>query len=324
MTLWLCERWLDSMKIAVIGPGALGTLFAASLAGDNTNEVWLLDHDPERAARITGNILLDFDDREIALNIPVTANPEHIGETDLVILCVKSMDVNSALQHASSLFTPDTLLIPFQNGIGHIDTISTSTIPSHIAFGVTSQGATLIAPGHVRHGGAGVTKIGFLKPADSRQQKKLHTAARILTASGFKTTSVPNILDHIWGKLLVNIGINALTVIYDCPNGELLNIPEARDTLVTAVQEGQNVAHTLGISFEQDPVELTLGVCHTTATNISSMLQDARKHRQTEIDAINGALVQKAKTVSIDVPVNTDLVAKVKQCEAKYLKQTGN
>lgn len=310
------------MKIAVVGPGALGTLFATSLAGENKNEVWLLDHNPERAARISGKILLDYEERKVSLNIPVSADPKLIGETELVLLCVKSMDVAHALNHAAPLFSTETLIIPFQNGIGHIDAIQNNKIPFRSAFGVTSQGATLISPGHVRHGGVGVTKIGFLEPADDYQQRKLEETAHTLTASGFETASVPNILDHIWGKLLVNVGINALTVIHDCPNGELLNIPEARDNLVAAVQEGQRVARALGIHLEYDPVELTLGVCHTTATNISSMLQDARKHRPTEIDAINGALIQKAEKLSIDVPVNQELVKKVKQCQARYLSKS--
>jgi 2-dehydropantoate 2-reductase len=307
------------MKIAVVGPGALGTLFAASLASTGTNEVCLLDHNPERAARIDGNIILDIEGKKIALNIPVFADANKIGKPDLVLLCVKSMNVEQALNHAAPLFDTNTLLIPFQNGIGHIDIIANSPISFDFAFGVTSQGATLIAPGHVRHGGAGVTKIGFPDKKDRLLQQKLDKTASILTACGFQTSVESNILDHIWGKLLVNVGINALTVIYDCPNGELLNIREARDTLIAAVEEGKKVASALGISFDHDPVELTLGVCQTTATNISSMLQDARNHKRTEIDAINGALVQKAEIFSIDTPVNQNLVDQVKQCEKRYL-----
>jgi len=306
------------MKIAVIGPGALGTLLATSLAGVDGNEVWLLDHIPDRAAQINRKLKLNIEEQEFPLNIPVTSQPDQIGIAELVFLCVKSMNVEQALQQAAPLFSQDTLLIPFQNGIGHIEAISSCSIANNIAFGVTSQGATLIAPGHVRHGGAGVTRIGFIDSANDLQKKKLEATAHLLSASGFTTTTVPNILDHIWAKLLVNIGINALTVIYDCPNGKLLEIPEARDTLIAAVREGEQVARVLGIHIENDPVDLTLGVCRTTASNISSMLQDARKQKPTEIDAINGALVEKATQLSIDVPVNQLLVEKVKQLQDSY------
>jgi 2-dehydropantoate 2-reductase len=306
------------MKIAIIGPGALGSLLAASLAGTGENKVWLLDHNPERAAGINGKLLLSIGDQEFPVNIPVTSDPEHIGTADLVLLCVKSIDVALALQCIPPLFSSETLLIPFQNGIGHLDIIDTSDIGSRTAFGVTSQGATLLAPGRVRHGGSGLTKIGFIHTADSLRRKQLENIARLLTTSGFETVTVENILDHIWGKLLINIGINALTVIHDCPNGRLLDIPEARATLIAAVQEGEKVAHALGIALDNDPVDLTLGVCRTTAANISSMLQDARRQRPTEIDAINGALVEKANALSLDVPVNRELVRKVKEIQAHY------
>ena len=306
------------MKIAIIGPGALGLLLATSLAGANENTVWLLDHSPERAAAINGKLLLNIDDQEFSVPLPVTSNPEAIGKTDLVLLCVKSMDVAPALQHIAPLFSRNTLLITFQNGIGHIDPVANSTIAPQAAFGVTSQGATLIAPGQVRHGGTGLTKIGFLRPADHHLHQQLNTAALILTASGFETVTVNNIQDHLWGKLLINIGINALTVIHDCPNGKLLDIPEAREALIAAVQEGEKVARTLGIHIENNPVDLTLGVCRTTAANISSMLQDARRKRPTEIDAINGALIKKARKLSLNVPVNEDLVRKVKEIQAHY------
>lgn len=306
------------MKIAVIGPGALGTLLATSLAVVDGNEVWLLDHNPQRAAQINRKLRLNIEEQEFSLNIPVTSQPDRIGIAELVLLCVKSMNVEQALQSATPLFSRDTLLIPFQNGIGHIDAISSNSIAPNTAFGVTSQGATLIAPGHVRHGGAGLTKIGFIDTTGDQQKKQLEAATHLLSASGFTTTSVPDILDHIWAKLLVNIGINALTVIHDCPNGKLLEIPEARDTLIAAVREGEQVARVLGIQIENDPVDLTLGVCRTTTSNISSMLQDARKHKPTEIDAINGALVEKAKQLSIDVPVNQLLVEKVKELQNRY------
>jgi 2-dehydropantoate 2-reductase len=305
------------MKIAVIGPGALGTLLATSLAGVG-NEVWLLDHNPDRAAQINKKLKLNIEEQEHLLNIPVTSQPDRIGIAELVFLCVKSMSVKQALHQATPLFTQDTLLIPFQNGIAHIEAISNSSIAINTAFGVTSQGATLLAPGHVLHGGAGVTKIGFIDSPDDQQKKQLEATAHLLSASGFTTTTVPNILDHIWTKLLVNIGINALTVIHDCPNGKLLEIPEARDTLIAAVREGEHVARVLGIHIENDPVDLTLGVCRTTASNISSMLQDTRKQKPTEIDAINGALVEKATQLSIDVPVNQLLVKKVKQHQSLY------
>ncbi|MBU0908212.1 MAG: 2-dehydropantoate 2-reductase, partial [Proteobacteria bacterium] len=118
----------------------------------------------------------------------------------------------------------------------------------------------------------------------------------------------------------VNVGINALTVIYDCPNGDLLVNAEAKAKLVAAVLEGHAVARALGIDVPTDPVSQTLTVCEATAANISSMLQDVRRRRPTEIGAINGALLDKARELGIDVPVNSELVSRVRQIEDGYLR----
>ena len=111
-----------------------------------------------------------------------------------------------------------------------------------------------------------------------------------------------------------------ITVIFNCPNGELLNNPEAKKMLAAAVLEGQSVAKALGINVTEDPVSQTRAVCAATAGNISSMLQDVRRGRQTEIGAINGALLAKAEELGMNLPVNRDLVERIKEIEAGYLR----
>ena len=215
-----------------------------------------------------------------------------------------------ALARARPLLNANTLLIPFQNGIRHLNVLQ--DLPFHVAIGVTAQGATLLAPGHVRHGGNGLTRINFLKPQSDRALKKLNNAVHLLNSCGFKTEISPNILSHVWAKLLVNVGINALTAILNCPNGVLLKEP-ARTRMVEAVREGAAVARALEIELPADPVAMTLQVCHDTAANISSMLQDVRRRKTTEIEAINGALVTEARKLNIPVPVNEELVLQVKK-----------
>ncbi len=306
------------MKIAIIGPGALGSLFAAFLAGDNDNEVWLLDHDPQRAARINAKLLLTDGAQEFFRSVSATADAAEIGRAELVLHCVKSRDVVQALRGAVPLFTPQTSFISFQNGISHIDELAKINLPVIPAIGVTSLGATLVAPGHVRHGGKGLSRIGFLP--SSQPTPSLDTEVSLFNRAGLQTEQVANILDFVWAKLLINIGINALTVIFDCNNGALLEIKEAGEKLELAVQEGVGVAHALGITFTEDPVAQTLAVCRATANNISSMLQDVRRKKPTEIGAINGALLEKAARLGMKTPVNEELVSRVRKKEGEYLR----
>ena len=308
------------MKIVIIGPGALGSLFAAALAARDDNDVWLLDHDPERAARIHGKLLLTVGEQEFCRMVSASADAARIGPADLVLLCVKSRDVAAGINASHALFTPATILITFQNGIRHLDTLSRIKLPVEPAVGVTAMGATLKAPGHVCHGGRGLTRIGFINRTGGEKEKQLESVADLFSRAGMPTERVENILDFVWAKLLVNVGINALTVIYDCPNGDLLGNEQARGKLVAAVKEGHAVARALGITVPADPVSQALAVCEATAGNISSMLQDVRRGRPTEIGAINGALLDKARELGIDVPVNRELVSRVRAIEDGYLR----
>ncbi|MFH1217697.1 MAG: 2-dehydropantoate 2-reductase [Pseudomonadota bacterium] len=309
------------MKIVIIGPGALGSLFAALLAAGPGNDVWLLDHDAERAAQIDGKLLLTHGQQEFCRLVSATADAAGIGPADLILHCVKSRDVAAGIEAASPLFSPRSIFISFQNGISHLDILAGMKLPMEPALGVTALGATLFAPGRVCHGGEGMTRIGFVGPVGRENQQRLEEVAALFRRAGMATERVENIVDVIWAKLLVNLGINALTVLYDCPNGALLAIGEARKTLIAAVREGEEVARALGIRVGDDPVNRTLAVCRATADNISSMLQDVRKGKPTEIDAINGALLAKAEALGIDVPVNRELVGKVRELEAGYLRK---
>jgi len=308
------------MKIVIIGPGALGSLFAAELATPEDNDVWLLDHDPERAGRMKGKLLLTVGEQEFCRLVSASADAARIGPADLVLLCVKSRDVAAGITAAQPLFTPTTILITFQNGISHLDILTQMQLPVPPAVGVTAMGATLKAPGHVCHGGQGLTRMGFLSPVPREKETQLDSVVDLFRQADMPTERVANILDFVWAKLLVNVGINALTVIYDCANGELLVNEEARGKLAVAVQEGYAVARALGINVPADPVSQTLAVCEATAENISSMLQDVRRGRPTEIGAINGALLDKARALGIDVPVNRELVSRVRKIEDGYLR----
>jgi 2-dehydropantoate 2-reductase len=310
------------MKIAVIGPGALGCLLAASLA--ENNEVWLLDHNPERAALLNRKgLILESKGRSKHCHVKVTAEPHLVGPAQLVLLCVKSGGVREALPAARALLDQDSLAVTLQNGLGHLPLLAELPAEPAWALGVTSHGATLAEPGHVLHKGRGLTRIGFPPRSSAPPDKaghKLALAARALTDAGIETEPVDDILNHVWAKLLINIGINALTVIHDCPNGALLDSPDAMALMAAAIREGQEVARKSGIVLGGDPLQAATEVCRATAANISSMLQDVRAKRETEIDAINGALVRKAAELGVPVPINRELTRKIKEIERSSRK----
>ncbi|MBU0730316.1 MAG: 2-dehydropantoate 2-reductase [Proteobacteria bacterium] len=307
------------MKIVVIGPGALGCLLASSLAAGTDHAIWLLDHDPKRALLLSRQgIFLERGGTETKKSIPVTHDASTIGIADFVFLCVKSHHTESALVSMSQLLSRESLLLAFQNGINHLDILQQKMSSPWVA-GVTSMGATLVDQGRVRFGGTGITSLGFLSPANDQEAAKLAHAAELLNSAGFETVITNDILSKIWNKFLINIGINALTAIHNCPNGRLLETPSIKNQLRAAVKEALHVAKAKGITISENPVSLTETVCRATSQNISSMLQDIRNQRQTEIEAINGALIREARLLGLETPVNEELADEVRNLQMKYL-----
>jgi 2-dehydropantoate 2-reductase len=315
------------MKVAIIGPGALGCLLASSLTIklDQSSkksfslDLWLLDHNPERARYLTEKgLILEEGNQKKPCSIKATANPEEIGPADIVILCVKSPQVAAGLQQAAKLIHTDTLLLTLQNGIGHLELLKDKQNLPSIVLGVTSQGANVVAPGHVRHAGDGLTRIGFLQSASFSKSLLLAKACNLLNYGGIETVIVDNILDYVWSKLIINVGINALTAVHRCPNGKLLESSATQEKLTAAVREGESVARALGIQLTGDPLAITLDVCRKTGQNLSSMLQDVNNRRPTEIDSINGEIAAAGRKLGIPTPVNDDLIQKVKELEQAY------
>lgn len=304
------------MKICVVGPGALGSLLAARFAAVG-HQLWLLDHDAERAAALEAQGLVLHDAQgQRRLPVRATSDAARIGLTPLILLCVKSSAVATATRQILPCLGEGSLLIALQNGIAH-HALLTRLLPQWV-LGVTAQGAHLLGPGVVKHGGFGPTSLGFLADTGGGEIERLRQVVERFNEAGISTELSADILAVAWNKLIVNAGINAITALEGCANGELLARPAALATLKAAVSEAAQVARVCRIPIVADPLALTLAVCRDTATNYSSMVQDVRQQRPTEIEAINGMIVHQAEACGVAVPVNRALLAGVKAIEAHY------
>jgi len=299
------------MRIVVVGPGALGTLFAALLAPVTTDGLYLLDYRRQRAQALAkSGIFLEHEEVRRRLAVKVVSDPHDlVGVVDLIVLCVKALAVPEALKFVRPLATGKNLLVALQNGIGHHEELRHS-YPGAWALGVTTQGATLVRPGVVRHAGEGPTYLGFL-PETRQLHPLLGEVVRLFNHAGIAAEASADIQRRVWGKLLINAGINALTVIYDCANGRLLEIPRARERMRRAVSEAHALGRALGVRLPDNYISQVERVCLATGANISSMLQDVRRGRETEIMAINGALLRLGAKLGIALPENEALVREV-------------
>ena len=308
------------MHYVLVGPGALGCLLACTAVKGvkDGDRFTILDYNSGRAKHICENgILYQEDDTRTTFSVDAVSDPRQLDHADVILLCVKSYDIKSCLDICSPILSETTLLIFMQNGISHL-ACENGLHGATAAYGTTTEGATILGPGHVRHAGRGVTHLGFLSAPSDHFNTLLFRTHELLSRGGMQTYLTTHILTKLWAKLFVNVGINALTATLGCKNGELLTLPGASTRMQAAVLEAMQIAKSKDISIDGDPIEITRSVCKNTATNVSSMLQDVRKKRRTEIDAINGAIVSFGKKHGIDTPENTRLMEQVKDIENNY------
>jgi len=302
------------MDFLVVGPGAMGCLFAADL-GRAGLDVQLLDHRPDRAAEIDRcGIRVEEEGGAYEVRVPATAGPLE-SEPEFVLVCVKSHQTVEAARAVRALLQGDPVVVTLQNGLGHVEALEAVFGAGRVLGGVTSEGATLLETGCIRHAGRGETVVGPREGAGGAADRLVEAFNR----AGFESRSVEHVRDLIWGKLLVNAGINALTALVRVRNGRLPDLTGTRRVMERAVAEAAAVAEAKGIRLPYpDPLDRVIQVCRATAGNVASMLQDVLRERVTEVDYINGAIAREGASLGVPTPVNETLTALVRAVQDSY------
>ena len=304
------------MKIVILGAGAMGCLFGAFLT-KSKEEIWILDQNQEKAAKINlSGISIDGASGCWQAKIKATSHTQEIGKADLILICVKSFSTKQAVEQIKPLLKDDTLILTLQNGIGNIEIISEIVGEKKVIAGITHQGATLMDIGKIQHAGHGETIIGVI---DGKTPVELRSISEIFNKVGLETKMSRDIKSLIWSKLIINVGINALTAITRLPNGKLTQYEGTKRILRDAVTEAVRIVKRKRIKLTfDDPLAKVETVCESTANNYSSMLQDVLRKKRTEIDFINGVIVRLGQEMGINVPTNKLLLDLVKTIESSY------
>lgn len=304
------------MKIAILGTGAMGGVYGYKLY-QGGYDVTFIDIWKEHVEAMKANGLkVDGLGGEAHFKAKCTDKSEEVGPVDLVIILVKAYDTLSAIKGALPLIGPETMVVSLQNGVGNIEKLASVIDPKHIIGGVTSHSAFMVAPGNNHHAAASYTSIGELDGSISERIKKV---ADIFEKSGLIPVVISdNVTGLIWKKLMGNISINAICALTHIRNGQILDFEEMAEVSRLAVMETAAVARAKGIVMDYDPWETARKVMIDTVNGRASMLQDVMAKRRTEIDVINGAVVQEGKTLGIPTPVNQTLTALVSVIQQTY------
>jgi 2-dehydropantoate 2-reductase len=281
------------MRVILFGTGAMSCLFAARLS--RVADVTLLGTWTDAITSIRERGIL-FEDLQGSRTVRVRS--EYLGRpvipVDLAIVLVKSWQTERVAKYLSNYLNREGLAVSLQNGLGNLELLGQRSFP-----GATSEGATLLGPGHVRAGGSGPTYL--VAPS---------WVVELFNKAGFDSYRCdPGEAESLlWGKLSVSCGINALTALLCISNGELLKTPTATRLMICAATECAAVAHARGIKLPfADTAARVREVAERTAPNKSSMLQDVLRGAPTEVDSINGAVVREGGRLGVLTPVNDTL-----------------
>lgn len=304
------------MKIAVIGCGAMGSIYAARLATAG-NDVLAIDrHEPsvERISRDGLRVTGPGYDRVVPLRASTTAPDEPM---DLIVLAIKAADVTVGARQALPMLGPATPVLTIQNGLGSAETVAGIVGAERVAVGIASGfGASRVAPGHVHHNAMRAMRFGA---HSSLPHATVETIARAWTDAGFDAAAVTDIAAMQWEKLICNAAYSAPCALTGMTVGQVMDDPEMAPVSRAAASEAWTVARASGIA-----VAVTDPVAHVRAFGAQmpdakpSALLDHEARRVSEIDVINGAVPRQGARVGVAAPVNATLTALIKAIERQW------
>ena len=306
------------MKIAVVGAGAMGSVYAA-LLGAAGNDVWAVDTWREHvdAIRESGlRVAGASGDRVVAVR--ATTDPADVGVAELVVIATKAHDVESAAAATRPLLGPDTVVLPIQNGLGSAERIAEILGPEHVAIGVAGGfGASIVAPGHVHHNGWELVRLGERSGPATR---RIERVAEVWRDAGFRAETYDDVDRLVWEKLVCNVAFSGTCAVLEVTIGEVLADEAAFFVAGRCAAEAFAVAQARGIALSfDDPVEYVRAFAAKIPDARPSMLLDLMAGRRCEIDVINGAIPPAAQAVGIPAPFNEAVTALVQAKQARIL-----
>ena len=206
------------MRIAVIGAGAMGSIYGGHLSLHN--DVYLIDTNQTVVDHINQNgLILQEDGGDVTYHPTAVTSTQGIAPVDLVILFVKSLFSKAALSSNKGIIGPGTYLMTLQNGSGHEDILAEFAPENRIIIGTTEDNGAVLGLGHVRRGGSGKTNIGMLT---EDQENFLPKLKECLDSCGFQGNIHENIRQLIWNKLFTNVSLSAVTGVLQVPMGFII------------------------------------------------------------------------------------------------------
>jgi 2-dehydropantoate 2-reductase len=303
------------MKIAVIGCGAVGSIFAAHLAKAAEAEVWVYDVWKKHIETTRANGLCISGASDFSVQLKATSDPKSLPRCDYGIVATKAIHTRAAIGQAAHAFDADSAVCSVQNGVGNEEIIAEHV--RYVIRGTTFPAGHLIAPGHVGFDIKGDTWIGPFEPTQT-PYAKVEELAGFLTRSGMNTIPLQDARGAQWTKLIFNASTNPVGALTLLHHGAATRFAATGQLFNDLIREGEAVAAKLGITLHGDPRQLVQKGANAPGKHRASMLQDVLAKRQTEVDFMNGAIAECGEKVGVPTPLNRALWQLIKGLEHSW------
>lgn len=304
------------MRIAVIGSGAMGSLYGGYLS--RNNEVILIDSYKEHIEEINQNgLIIIEEENECKYDAKAYFSGTYNEKVDLVIVFVKATNTYEAIKENKNIISDDTLVMTLQNGSGNDKVIMNFVKRENIVIGTSKHNSVLVRPGVIHHKCSGVTTLGTMDIKSNKDE----SVGELLSESGLEIEISEDIPRIIWSKLFINMSVNTLTALLQTKIGYACTNEYAWNFVKRIVYEAVEVAEADGTYFDRrEALESVRSVCEEAGNGYSSMYQDRINKRVTEIDRINGAVVEQAKLYGVPTPYNSLIVDLIHAIEGAYIE----
>jgi 2-dehydropantoate 2-reductase len=295
------------MKVAVVGAGAVGCYYGGMLARAG-HDVTLIGRPRHVEAIERQGLRLETQTFDERIRVSASSEGSAVRSAQLVLLCVKSTDTESAAAIIKPHLAPDALVLSLQNGVENADRLR-AILPQDVLAAVVYIGTEMAGPGHVKHHGRGELIIERSRASDE--------LAQALIAAGVPTDISDNVRGALWAKLILNCAYNALSAITQLPYGRLVKGPGITAVMRDVVDECLAVAKADDVTIPGDVDAAIRKIAETVPGQYSSTAQDLARGKPSEIDHLNGVIVRRGEALGVATPVNRLLHAIVKLLESK-------
>jgi 2-dehydropantoate 2-reductase len=303
------------MRICIVGCGAVGSLFAAHLARAGEVEVWAYDVWKEHTDAIRRNGLKLSGAEEFTTRLKATSDAKELPACDYGIVATKAIHTRAAIAQTARAFGPQSAVCSVQNGVGNEEILAEHV--KYVIRGTTFPAGHPIAPGHIGYDIKGDTWIGPFEPT-ATPMTRVEELAGLITRSGMNTIALQDARGAQWTKLIFNASTNPVGALTLLHHGAATRFAPTGKLFDDLIAEGEAVARQLGIQLHGDPRQLVQKGANAPGKHRASMLQDILAKRQTEVDFMNGAIVNWGEQAGVATPLNRALWELIKGLEHSW------